>query len=142
MGKKVKIRSMIEGKVIVLNNDLRFKRIWEQKGTVKAIDSEILDELMYDPGVEYMFKEGILHIEDEEVEQMDRLMTVMPMSEFRIEVKKATYEQLKALADYAIKKEYNNIDKCTLLKELIDVDILNAININRKDKEEVGTPVE
>ena len=39
MGKKVKIKSMVSGKVIVLNNDLRFKRIWEKKGTVKTIDS-------------------------------------------------------------------------------------------------------
>lgn len=159
---KVKIKNMVNGKTIVLNNDLRFKRVWEKKGTIKTIDSEILDELMYDPGVEYMFKEGILHIEDEEVEkriseetgndlaelsvytdkQMDRLMLNMPLSEFKAEIKKATYEQLKNLADYAIEKEYNNIDKCNLLKELVDIDILSAINMNRKDQEEVEKPIE
>lgn len=64
MGEKVKIKSLVNGTVGIRSDELRINRTWEKKGAVKPIDLEVLEELIYDPGVEYMFKEGILGIDD------------------------------------------------------------------------------
>ena len=160
MNKKVKIISLTNGKVIIKNNELRIKRVWERKGAVKTIDFDVLEELIYDPGVEYMFTQGILDIEDLEVKKalglepedatepvniiiltekkMDRLMTVMPLSEFRNELNKVPMEQIRRLVEYCIAKEYTDFEKCELLKKFTGVDVINAIKLNRQAKEEVG----
>ena len=160
MEKKVKIKNLTGGQVVVINDDLKVRRTWERRGAVKTIDFDVLEELIYDPGVEYMFKQGILGIEDLEVKKalglepedatepvniitfddkkMDRLMTVMPLHEFKAEVEKAPIEQVRLLVEYAIKKEYTDFEKCEILKSLTQVDVINAIKLNRAAKEEVG----
>ena len=160
MEKKVKIKNLTGGQVVVINDDLKVRRTWERRGAVKTIDFDILEELIYDPGVEYMFKQGILGIEDLEVKKalglepedatepvniitfddkkMDRLMTVMPLHEFKAEVEKAPIEQVRLLVEYSIKKEYTDFEKCEILKSLTQVDVINAIKLNRAAKEEVG----
>lgn len=160
MGEKVKIKSLVNGTVGIRSDELRINRTWEKKGAVKPIDLEVLEELIYDPGVEYMFKEGILGIDDLEVKKklglepedadqpvniiifddakMDRLMKAMPFFEFKQEVKKAPYEQIRNLVDYSIQKEYTNFEKCEFLKEMTGTDIIKAIQLNRQDKEDLG----
>ena len=160
MNKKVKIKSLIGGRVVVKNDDLRVKRVWERRGAVKTIDFDTLEELIYDPGVEYMFTQGILDIEDLEVKKalglepedateptniiifdkpkMDRLMTRMPLAEFKAEVRKAPIEQVRLLVEYAIAKEYTDVEKCEFLRELTQTDIISAIKLNRQAKETVG----
>lgn len=160
MNKKVKIKSLTNGQVVIKNDDLRVRRVWERKGAVKTIDLEVLEELIYDPGVEYMFRQGMLDIEDLEVKKaiglepedatepvniiifdekkMDRLMTVMPFYEFKAEVDKAPIEQVRALVEHAIRKEHTDFEKCEYLKKLTQVDVINAIKLNRAAKEEVG----
>lgn len=160
MEKKIKIKSLTNGKVVIKNDDLRVKRTWERKGAIKTIDFDVLEELIYDPGVEYMFKQGILDIEDLAVkkalglepedatepvniiifddQKMDRLMTRMPFSEFKTEIKKAPIEQIRSLVEYSIEKEYTNFEKCEFLKDIVHVDIINAIKLKRSAQEEVG----
>lgn len=160
MNKKVKIKSLTNGQVVIKNDDLRVRRVWERKGAVKTIDLEVLEELIYDPGVEYMFRQGMLDIEDLEVKKaiglepedatepvniiifdekkMDRLMTVMPFYEFKAEVDKAPIEQVRTLVEHAIQKEHTDFEKCEYLKKLTQVDVINAIKLNRAAKEEVG----
>ena len=139
--------------------DLRLKREWEKKGAVKTIPFDQLEEAMYDPGVEFLFKEGALGIDDMEVKialgledegvveptniivlddnQRERYLKNMPMPEFRQEVKKLPHEQLVELAYYAIEHEIANFDKSELLLKLTDIDILSAIKLNRDNNEVV-----
>lgn len=159
MNKKVKIESLTNGKIVIQSDEFRLRRVWERRGAVKTIDFDVLEELIYDPGVEYMFKQGILGIDDLEVKKalglepedaeepvniitfdekkMDRLMKVMPLSEFKAEINKAPIEQVRLLVEYAIEKEYTDFEKCEYLKELTQTDIITAIKLNRKAKEEV-----
>ncbi len=159
MNKKVKIESLTNGRIVIQSDEFRLKRVWERRGAVKTIDFDVLEELIYDPGVEYMFKQGILGIDDLEVKKalglepedavepvniitfdekkMDRLMKVMPLSEFKAEINKAPIEQVRLLVEYAIEKEYTDFEKCEYLKELTQTDIITAIKLNRKAKEEV-----
>ncbi len=163
MEQKVKIESLVNGLVSINNSDLRIQRTWERKGAVKSIDLDVLEELIYDPGVEYMFRQGILAINDMDVKKklglepedaeepvniiifddnkMDRLMTRMPFYEFKQEVDRAPLEQVRNLVEYAIEHEYTDYEKCKYLQEKVQTNILAVIENNRKAKEEVG-PIE
>lgn len=156
--KKVNIKSETLGRVGINLPDLKLKRTWEKKGVIRQIPFEDLQQAYYEPGVEYMFREGMLSIDDMEVkkalglepddaeepvnviiltdEQRKRFLTAMPMHEFRQEVAKLSYEQKNSLVDYAIAHEIANLDKCEFLKEITGIDIYKAIQLNRADKEE------
>jgi hypothetical protein len=159
MDTKVKVKSLVSSRVVLSVPDLRLKREWEKKGAVKTIPFDQLEEAMYDPGVEFLFKEGALGIDDMEVKialgledegvveptniivlddnQRERYLKNMPMPEFRQEVKKLPHEQLVELAYYAIEHEIANFDKSELLLKLTDIDILSAIKLNRDNNEVV-----
>lgn len=159
MDTKVKVKSLVSSRVLLSVPDLRLKRAWERKGTVRTIPFDQLEEAMYNPGVESLFREGVLGIDDMEVKialgleeegtteptniitlddnQRERYMKNMPMPEFRQEVKKLPHEQLVELAYYAIENEIANFDKSELLLKLTDIDILSAIKLNRDNNEVV-----
>ena len=159
METKVKVKSLISSRILLSVPELRLRREWEKKGAVKAIPFEQLEEAMYDPGVEALFTEGALGIDDMEVKialgledegtveptrvialddtQRVRYLRNMPMAEFRAEVIKLPHEQQVELANYAIEHEIADFDKSELLFKLTDIDILSAIKLNRDNNEEV-----
>jgi hypothetical protein len=62
------VESMVDNLVSINLPELNFKRTWEKKGAKKPIDLDILREAIYNTGVEYMFQQGILYIDDMAVE--------------------------------------------------------------------------
>ena len=58
--KKVMLINMVNRRVGIDVPDLRLSRVWERKGAKKPIDLDVLKEAFYDPGVEYLLREGIL----------------------------------------------------------------------------------
>lgn len=54
--KKVMIKNMTNGRVVIKVPDLNLKRIWERKDAVKPVDFEILQQAFYDEGVEYLLR--------------------------------------------------------------------------------------
>ena len=68
---------------------------------------------------------------------MKRMMTVMPVFEFKEEIKTVPKEQVLNLVDYAVEHEYSDINKCDVLKEMTGIDVISAIRLNREDKEPV-----
>ena len=158
--RKVMVKSESTGRLSINLPELQLKRIWEKKGTIRPISFEDLQQALYVPGVEYMFKEGMLSIEsmqdkidlglepegtkeDSPVNiiilndsQKKRYLTVLPTSEFKQELEKLHYEQINSLVDYAIEKELMDMDKCDILKEKTGIDIIKAIQLNRQAKEE------
>ena len=67
MNEKVKIKNTTSGRIGINIPDLKLSRIWERKNVVKVIDFSDLEQAMYDPGVEYMIRQGMVEIEDMEV---------------------------------------------------------------------------
>lgn len=154
---KIRVISKHQGPVSVNISDLRFKREWPNKGASVLIEKETLEEMMYDSGFKYMIDTGILYIEDLEVKKelglepedatepvniivlsdndMKRMMTAMPQFEFDAKLKTLNYEQMLALADFAIKNELGDFGKCDAIKKACGKDILTAIKLNREDKE-------
>lgn len=149
--KKVMLINMVNRRVGIDVPDLRLSRVWERKGAKKPIDLDVLKEAFYDPGVEYLLREGILYIEDMDVkielgleedassptiiilneDELKRYLTVMPIFEFREKVNELGREQKLSLVDYAIENEHTNYEKCEILKELVEVDIIRAIQLKR-----------
>lgn len=154
---KIRVISKHQGPVSVNISDLRFKREWPNKGASVLIEKETLQEMMYDSGFKYMIDTGMLYIEDLEVKKelglepedatepvniivlsdndMKRMMTAMPQFEFDAKLKTLNYEQMLALADFAIKNELGDFGKCDAIKKACGKDILTAIRLNREDKE-------
>ena len=156
MDKKVKVVSLVSQRVVLTVPDLRLRRVWERKGAVAVIPFEQLEEAMYSPGVENLFKNGILGIDDMETkialglepegakapiniitlndEQRKRYLTAMPLHEFKEEIKKLPIEQINELAAYAIEHEILDFDKSEIIKKYVDVDIMRAVKLNRDDQ--------
>ena len=154
---KIRVISKHQGPVSVNISDLRFKREWPNKGASVLIEKETLEEMMYDSGFKYMIDTGMLYIEDLEVKKelglepedatepvniivlsdndMKRMMTAMPQFEFDAKLKTLNYEQMLALADFAIRNELGDFGKCDAIKKACGKDILTAIKLNREDKE-------
>lgn len=156
---KIKIKNTTNGRVGIKIPELRLQRTWERKNAIRDIDFDTLSQAIYYPGVEYMFRQGILYIDDMEAKialgleeegaevpqniivlddsQKERYMKNLPLAEFRTAVAKLSWEQVQDLTDYAIANECVNIDKAEILKDYTQVDIIRAIQLNRADKEEV-----
>ena len=159
MEKKIKVKNLVNGRVGITLPDLRLNVNWDRKGQTRMIDFDTLQEALYDYGTEYMFKEGMLGIDDMETkialglepegatepqfikvlddEQMKRMMTVMPIFEFKKEIETVPREQVLNLVDYAVQNEYSDIKKCDILKEITGIDVISAIRLNREDKEPI-----
>lgn len=159
MEDKVKIKNLISSRVNINIPDIRLNRVWEKKGAVKAVPFDQLEEAMYNPGVEALFTEGILGIEDMEVKkrlglepedaeepvniivlddaQRKRYLTVMPKSEFKTKINDLPLEQVKELAQYAIENEIADFDKAEIIKKMIGTDIISSIQLKKADEEKI-----
>ena len=159
MENKVKVVNLISSRVNINIPDIRLGRVWERKGAVKVIPFDQLEEAMYNPGVEALFREGILGIEDLETKkalglepddatepvniivlndtQRKRYLTVMPTSEFKAKVKELPIEQVRELAKYAIDNEIVAFDKAEIIKKMIGTDIIGTIQLNKADTEKL-----
>lgn len=156
---RVKIINMVDHIVHVGSDELRFNRTWPRKDAVVTVDSDLLNELMYDPGFEYMIRTGILYIEDMEVKkelglepedatepeniivlndaQRKDLMIKTPIKEFDEKVRKLGKEQQKALVEYAVEHRYGDFEKSKILKELTGRDVVKAIQLAIQNEEEL-----
>ena len=154
----VTVISTVNGVVGIYLPDLRFKKEWTRKGQRQKIDKELLQDIMYDPGSEYMFRTGMLYIEDMDIkkeiglepeeatepvniiildeQQLHRYLTVMPLHEFKENVKKLSIEQAKNLVDYAVQKETITFDKAEFLEKVTGLNAMSMIQLNRKNKED------
>lgn len=155
---KVSIKNETSGRIGINLPDLKLKRVWERKNVIRQMTFNDLEQAFYEPGVEYMFRQGMLSIDNMEVkkalglepeeateptniiilsdDQKKRYLTVMPLIDFKQSVVKLSHEQQLGLVDYAIENEIANLDKTEILKELTEIDVYKAIQLKRAAKEE------
>lgn len=156
--KKVKIVNMTNGPISVKIPAASFQREWMSHGASVNVDSDKLEEMMYDIGFKYMIDTGMLYIEDMDVKinlgiepegaiapvnvivlnetDKKRYMTAMPIKEFKIQITKLSHEQLGLLCDYAIANKYTDFEKAKALKELTGRDIIQTIRLSEQNKED------
>lgn len=157
MEEKVKVVNLISSRVNINIPDIRLHRVWEKKGAVKTVPFDQLQEAIYNSGVEALFTEGILGIEDLEIKkklglepeeatepvniivldeaQRKRYLTVMPLNEFKAKIKELPLEQVKELARFAISNELIDFEKAEIIKKMTGTDIIGTIQMNRADQE-------
>ena len=156
---KVLVKSAVNAKVGITLPEYRFKQEWNRKGAKAFFDKQMLEDIMFEPGVEYMFKNGILYIEDMETKkelgiepedatepqnvivldenQMKRYLTVVPIHEFKEKMETLSKEQRVEVVQFAIANEIlPAFDKCEYFKKRVGIDIMSAIKLNRLDKVE------
>jgi hypothetical protein len=151
MNKKVMVKSNSNATVVFHLPDLGFTRTFEKKGAVKPIPFDVLAQSIYNDGAEAMFKLGILTIEDKEARielgfeeevftlddnQKKRLLTIAPLHDLKETCKKLNEQQILDLVYFAIDNEIGNFDKATFLKEVTNIDIIEAIKLNKAARED------
>jgi hypothetical protein len=64
MNDRVIVTSMVNGLISINKPEHHLVKVWPQKGAKLPVDKDALREAIYEPGVEYMFKNGMLYIDD------------------------------------------------------------------------------
>lgn len=153
--KKVMVISNTVGSVSINVPSLHFRRVWERMGAKKPVDLDVLKEIIYDPGVEKMFRLGILYIEDMDVKKELELepqdakapVNIVMLSEaekinllkdanfdtFKKKCANLSQQELENLVDFAIDRELVNMDKCRFLKLKTGRDIVKTIENNKEE---------
>ena len=115
------------------------------------------------PGVEYLFEQGLLYIEDMQIKKdlglepidaeeptniiipddkmVKRLLTVVPSSELKATLKKLPTEQISEFAQKAISVGDINLERSEIIKEVaasrgLNIDVAKAITLNKQAKED------
>ena len=161
--KKVKVVSTANAIIGITLPEYKFSRTWAKKGAQVLIDRELLEEAMSRPGVEYLFEQGLLYIEDMQIKKdlglepidaeeptniiipddkmVKRLLTVVPSSELKATLKKLPTEQISEFAQKAISVGDINLERSEIIKEVaasrgLNIDVAKAITLNKQAKED------
>lgn len=159
MNEKVLVTSMVKHSVGIMlpQNGYMVEKRWAQKGAKLLIDKESLREGIYLPGVEYMFKNGLLYIDDMEFKielgleepeakvptniipvdekYLERVMKRMPLAEMKQALKKMSADQLEELITYASSQNDIQLDRINAIKEVTGTDLFKVIDLKRQREE-------
>ena len=159
MNDKVLVTSMVNHSVGISlpQNGYMVRKSWPQRGAKVLIDKDSLREGIYIPGIERIFKRGVLYIEDmdfkielglEEADAkvptnivpvdekyLERLMKRMPIAEMKAAIKKMSKDQVEELVLYASSQNDIQLDRLSAIKELTGTDLLKVIEIKRQREE-------
>lgn len=156
MNDRVIVTSMVNGNVGLTLPHLRLNKTWPKKGTKLPVEKEILREAIFDPGVEYMFKNGILYIEDMEFKielglepegakapttiipvdekYLERILKRMPIAEMKQTIKGMNETQRREVIDYATAQNDIQLDRLNALKDITGIDLFKVIELkNQKE---------
>ena len=151
MNDKVMVTSMVGGTISAASLE---HRVWNKKGQKLPVSKDVLREAIYKPGIEYMFKKGILYIDDMEMKielgleapgtttptevlpvddkYLNRVLKLMPISEMKAAIDKMSIVQKQELVDYASKQNDIQLDRLAIVSDKCNVDILKTIELNRQ----------
>ena len=157
MNDKVIVTSMVSGNVGLTLPHLRVNKTWPKMGTKLPVEKEILREAIYEPGVEYMFKNGILYIEDMDFKielgleaegakaptaivpvdekYLERLLKRMPVAEMKQAIKGMNDNQKREMIEYASEQNDIQLDRLSAIKELTGTDLFKVIELKRQKGE-------
>ena len=133
-----------------------YSRSWARKGTRLPIEKDILREAIYEPGIEYLFKNGILYIDDMDfkielgletegsteetatIVAFDdklamRIIKFMPLADAKKMIEKLTPTQKQELFTFAV-NNYKDLDtsRLDLINTACGVNLLKAIELKKE----------
>lgn len=147
--KMIDVMSTVNAQVVIRVPNLNFKRTWPKKGSVIKVPEEILDQAFYEPGIEYLFRNGILYIDDMEKKvyygleeegtteptnvilldeaETERLLFKVSKEEFKEELDKLSKDQVTELAFSAVEHECTDYDKNMLLQKRTGINVFRSV---------------
>lgn len=152
----IMVESASDWTVVVNLPEFNLRRTWTKRGAKYPIDREILIQAYYNPAVETLFKEGSLITDDIEFlkevglmteedkpvvakvdeKLMNRMIKLMPLADFKVELAKFTHTQIDQLAEYAIANYLElKMDRIDILSKVSGRDMMRAI-ANQKASQE------
>lgn len=157
--KRIEVINKANHIVVMTTRNPMFRMEWERKGAKKPVPYEVLESAIYDPGVEYLFKQGILYIEDMQTkidlglepegatepenikiledDEKERYIMQMSIDEFKEAVAELSREQVVELFDYAVANELNvAFNKNKFFKSKYGLDMISAIRLKQLDEED------
>ena len=151
MNDKVIVTSMVRGVIGLKHPEHRLVKTWPKKGTKLPVEKEALRQAIYEPGVEYMFKNGMLYIEDMDFKielgleeegaeaptaiipidekYLERLLKRMPVVEMKAVIKSMNDTQKRELIEYATEQTDIQMDRISAIKEVTGVDLFKVIEL-------------
>ena len=152
----IMVTSASDFTLVVNVPEISLHKTWKKRGSKYPIERRTLIQAYYDPGVETLFREGMLTTNDveflKEVGLMEedgtenvvilteayltRLIKVMPLAEVKKELGKLSRTQLEELAEYSIEHYADlQMDRIDLFSKATGKNIMKAIELYRKAQE-------
>lgn len=159
MNDVVYVTSMANAVVGFSIPEKHYSKSWPKKGAKLPIERDVLREAIYQPGVEHLFRQGILYIDDMDLKvelgleeegatketaailPLDdklamRIIKLMPISEARATLDKLSADQKLELVNFAI-SHHNDLDMARI--QMIDtacgVKLLKSIELRQSAEE-------
>jgi hypothetical protein len=158
MNERVMVTSMVSGRIGLVLPRLHINKVWPKKGTKLPVEKEVLREAIYEPGVEYMFKQGLLYIDDMDFKielgleeegtkaptnvipmdekYMSRVLKLMPIAEMKKAISGMNDNQKRELIDFASEQNDISFDRMDVIKKLTGIDVVKVIELKRSKEEE------
>ena len=158
MNERVMVTSMVRGRIGPVLPRLHINKVWPKKGTKLPVEKEVLREAIYEPGVEYMFKQGLLYIDDMDFKielgleeegtkaptnvipmdekYMSRVLKLMPIAEMKKAIGGMNDNQKRELIDFASEQNDISFDRMDVIKKLTGIDVVKVIELKRSKGEE------
>lgn len=158
MNERVMVTSMVSGRIGLVLPRLHINKVWPKKGTKLPVEKDVLREAIYEPGVEYMFKQGLLYIDDMDFKielgleeegtktptnvipmdekYMARVLKLMPIAEMKKAINAMNDNQKRELIDFASEQNDISFDRMDVIKKLTGIDVVKVIELKRSKEEE------
>lgn len=153
----VGIKSNVKATVVLNLPEWHRKIEFPRKGTVRKLKKSMLEDAMYDPGIEFMFENGILMILDSEVRKevgaganlidltdsaMKNMSSAMTLDKLKETLTKLTPVQQREYVAYVVEHNDEIIGaRINLVQEVTGVNVAAAIRL-KKQNEEALSPKE
>ena len=154
------IRSASDSTIVLSVPNIPVYRVWKKKGQTFPIERDKLVQAYYEPSVSYLFACGLLVTDDKDfmkevglmeevkegqeevlVTELDeklakRMIALMPLADFKVNLEKLSQPQIQELADYAI-FHYTELkgDRVDLLSKATGRNIYKSIENFKKSEE-------
>ena len=157
MNDKVIVTSMVSGVIGLNHPEYRLVKTWPKKGTKLPIEKEALRQAIYEPGVEYMFKNGMLYMDDMDFKielgleeegtkipttvvpmdekYLERVLKRMPVIEMKTVIKSMNDNQKREMIEYASQQKDIQIDRISAIKEVTGIDLFKVIELKNQKGE-------
>lgn len=158
MNERVMVTSMVSGRIGLVLPRLHINKVWPKKNTKLPVEKDVLREAIYEPGVEYMFKQGLLYIDDMDFKielgleeegtkaptnvipmdekYMGRVLKLMPIAEMKKAISAMNDNQKRELIDFASEQNDISFDRMDVIKKLTGIDVVKVIELKRSKEEE------